>query len=235
MPRATADRPGHLPPRAPAAVVRRPPAWALASSALAPVGMIGGWTLAAALQPASFDPARDTISALATSAATSGWVMTAGLALTGVCHLVTAAGLRAAAPAGRGLLALGGAATLAVAALPVDAVPGGHGVAAGVAFVALSVWPAASPPTGGRTGAHGVLGRRCSVAASAGLVALLVWFVLELQGTGPAGGAQTGLTERLLAGAQSLWPLAVVVALRRRRPPRTAPGPTARRVTPWSA
>jgi hypothetical membrane protein len=172
--------------------------------------MIGGWTLAAAVQVAPFDPVRDTISALATSAATSGWIMTAGLALTGACHLVTAAGLRGAAPLGRALLALGGVGTLAVAALPVDAVPGGHGLAAGVAFVALAVWPAAAT----RAGVRGPLRRRWSTAASVGLVGLLVTFVLELQAVGPADGALTGLTERLLAGAQSLWPLVVVAVLR---------------------
>ncbi len=192
------------------AVAARPPVWALVSSALAPVGMIGGWTLAAAVQAEPFDPARDTISALATSAATSGWIMTTGLALTGACHLATAAGLRAAAPLGRALLALGGLGTLAVAALPVDAVPGGHGLAAGVAFVALAVWPAAAT----RARAPGPLRRRWSTTASAGLVALLAWFVSELQGVGPADGALTGLTERVLAGAQSVWPLVVVTALR---------------------
>lgn len=188
----------------------RPPVWALVSSALAPVGMIGGWTVAAARQPASFDATRDTISALATGAATSGWIMTAGLALTGACHLVTAAGLRPAAPHGRALLALGGAGTLAVAALPADVAPPGHGLAAGVAFVALALWPAAAARPGGR----GPLRRRWSAVASAGLVGLLGGFVLELQGVGPAGGALTGLTERALAGAQSLWPLVVVVTLR---------------------
>jgi len=39
------------------------------------------------------------------------------------------------------------------------------------------------------------------------LVALLVWFGAELR-----GGGQVGLAERVLAGAESLWPLVVVLA-----------------------
>lgn len=248
--RVTRDRTGAAPRSAAGARAPvQPPTWALVSATIAPVAMIGGWTVAAARQAAAFDPVRDTISALATSAATAGWIMTAGLAVTGVCHVITAAGLRAAAPGGRVLLAVGGVATAAVAALPVDVAPGAHGAAAGVAFVALSVWPAAA----GRPGARGVLRRRRGTAATTGLVALLVWFVLELQGAPPASGALTGLAERALAGAQSLWPLVVVAALRRspggkRSEPgrvvrgRPAADPAADRaagtgdaVTPWSA
>jgi len=66
-----------------------------------PVLMIGGWTVAAALQPGSFDQVTGTISALAGYAATDRWVMTLALAGVGICHVVTALALRpAAAPAG---------------------------------------------------------------------------------------------------------------------------------------
>ena len=51
------------------------------------------------------------------------------------------------------------------------------------------------------------------------LLALVGVFVAELQQVTPDDGALTGLTERLVAGAQSLWPLVVTVALRRRRRP----------------
>jgi hypothetical protein len=43
------------------------------------------------------------------------------------------------------------------------------------------------------------------------LLGLLVWFGAELID----GGRQVGLAERVLAGAQALWPLAVVLACRR--------------------
>ena len=194
----------------PGARERAVPGWAVASAALAPVAMIGGWSVAAAVQPDGFDSVRDTISALATQAVTAPVVMTVGLAVTGACHVVTAAGLRPAARAGRVLLALGGVGTAAVAALPVDVQGRAHGIAAGVAFVALAVWPAASP----RPRAVGLLTARRARAATAGLLAVLVWFVLELQGLLPGDGSLTGLSERVLAGAQSLWPLAVVLSLR---------------------
>ena len=186
--------------------MRTVPGWALASAIAAPVAMIGGWTLAATRQP-SFDPTTETISALAATTATDAWIMTAGLALTGVAHLVTAAGLRPVPTAGRVLLALGGVATVAVAALPSNVAPHAHGVAATVGFGALALWPAFSVRR-----EPGILRPAVSGTASAALVALLAVFAAELA----RGGDAIGLTERALAGAQSLWPLAVVVALRGR-------------------
>ena len=53
-----------------------------------------------------------------------------------------------------------------------------------------------------------------SAGATGVLLGLLVWFGAELIG----GGRQVGLAERVLAGAQALWPLAVVLACRRRQP-----------------
>jgi hypothetical protein len=41
------------------------PGWAVASAALSPVVMIGGWLAAEALQPSSYSPVRSTISGLA--------------------------------------------------------------------------------------------------------------------------------------------------------------------------
>lgn len=191
------------------------------SSAVAPVAMVGGWTLAAALQP-DFDAVSGTISALAAAPATAPAVMTAGLGLTGLCHVVTAFGLRPVPRAGRLLLALGGVGTAAVAALPVTTWSQSHGAAAGVAFVALSVWPAAA----WRRDGDGALGRRTAAVAAGVLTTTLGWFLLELQHATPADGALTGLAERVLAGAQSVWPLAAVLALRRtsRRQLESAPG-----------
>jgi hypothetical protein len=53
-------------------VVRIVPWWGVVSAAAAPVLLVGGWTLAAGLQPGSFDPVADTISALAAVGATAG-------------------------------------------------------------------------------------------------------------------------------------------------------------------
>jgi len=181
------------------------PGWALASALAAPVAMIGGWTVAASRQP-SFDAVRETISDLAATSAHQPWIMTAGLAATGAAHLVTAAGLRPVPTSGRLLHGLGGAATLAVALLPVDAHPRAHGIAAAVGFGALALWPAASARRGQRGILHPVVG----AAASAALVGMLAVFVVELRTDGPA----VGLSERVVAGAQALWPLAVVIGLR---------------------
>ena len=181
------------------------PSWALASALAAPVAMIGGWTLAASRQP-TFDPTTETISALAATTASDAWIMTAGLALTGVAHLVTASGLRPVPRPGWALLALGGAATLAVALLPSDVAPRAHGIAATIGFGALALWPALSTRSGG-----GVLRPAVSGTAAAAMVGLLAVFGTELARDGGA----VGLAERALAGTQSLWPLVVVVALRR--------------------
>ncbi|RHA43540.1 DUF998 domain-containing protein [Cellulomonas rhizosphaerae] len=189
-------------------VSRAVPRWAIGSAVAAPVAMIGGWTLAASRQT-GFDSVTDTISDLAATSATDPWIMTTGLAVTGIAHIVTAAGLREVPTPARVLHAIGGAATLAVAALPVDAQPRAHGIAASVGFGALALWPALA----WRRGAKGVLRPAVGIGASAVLVVLLGAFVVELQRDGDA----VGLTERVVAGAQALWPLAVATALARRR------------------
>lgn len=187
--------------------------WAVLSSAAAPVLLIGGWTLGATRQPAAFDSTVDTISALAAYGAANRWIMTVGLGGLGVCHVVTALGLRPAALPGRIVLAAGGVATVLVAAFPQP--EGGssaaHVAAAAVAFPALSVWPALASRRG-RPGVlrPGVLRPAVGVTVSAGLLGLLGWFFWELSGD----GALVGLTERLLAGSQALWPLVVVSTLR---------------------
>ena len=168
--------------------------WTLASASLAPVALIGGWTVAAARQPPSYDAVRDTISALAEHGAPDRWIMTAGLAVLGICHLATASGLSEAAPAGRMLLAVGGAATVVVAMAPQPSP--GHVPAAAVGFVALAVWPVAAR----------VPGPRSALCATAVLLAVLVWLTAELR-----GGELLGVSERFLAGAQALWPLLVAL------------------------
>ena len=174
--------------------------WVLVSAAAAPVALIGGWTLAQTRQSAGFDPVTDTISALAARGADDRWIMTVGLFVLGVCHLVTAAGLTEAAPAGRILLALGGAATVVVAASPQPAAA--HIPAAAVSFGALALWPAFS----------GLPDRRTGIVATAVMLVLLGWLGAELR-----DGDQLGLSERLLAGFQALWPLLVALVIVRSR------------------
>lgn len=193
--------------------MRTVPWWAALSSSAAPTVLIGGWTVAAARQPDGFSSVRDTISALAAHGATDRWIMTAALAGLGACHAVTALGLRQAAVPGRIVLGIGGLATTAVAAFPQP--DGGsspaHVGAAAIGFATLALWPALAwrrdrpMPFG--------LSLPVALGASGVLIGLLGWFASELYGDGDA----IGLSERMVAGAQALWPLAVVISARRLR------------------
>lgn len=185
---------------------------ALVSAALAPVALIGGWTLAATRQPEAYDATRDTISALAAVGADDRWVMTTGFVVLGGCHVVTALSLTEAHRLGRLVLGTGGVAVLGIAVVAEPSAA--HVPVATASFVALSLWP----------GLSGLPTRRGGWAATAVLCVLLGWFALEL------GGPRSGLAERVVAGAQVLWPLAVVLTLRARgRTARGSARPTARR------
>jgi hypothetical membrane protein len=192
-------------------VPARVPGWALASSAAAPVLLIGGWTWAASRQVGGFDPVTETISALAARGADDRWLMTAALAGLGVCHVVTALGLRSARLPGRVVLAGGGVATGLVAAFPLPLTHGSvaHTAAATVSFLALASWPALSYRRS--TGTPWALRRLPAVGATSVLLGLDLWFAFAL------GGERSGLAERFAAGSQALWPLAVVVCSRRSR------------------
>ena len=195
--------------------MRGVPWWGVVSSAVAPVLLAGGWTVAAGLQPRSFNPVAGTISSLAAQGATGRQVMTLALAGVGACHVLTGLALRPAALAGRLILMAGGAATVLVAANPEPAGGGGslpHTFWAAIGFIALAAWPLAARKRGPSVPA----GLRPAVSASAAgvLPGLLAWFGAELI----TGGRQVGLAERVLAGAQAAWPLAVVLACRRSQP-----------------
>nr|GID83611.1 hypothetical protein Ade03nite_25350 [Actinoplanes derwentensis] len=191
------------------------PWWAVLSSTVAPVLLIGGWTLAARRQPIGFDSTVDTISALAARGATDRWLMTAALIGVGVCHVVTALGLSQPARAGRIVLGLGGVATALVAVfpLPIAGPAPEHAVVAGLAFAALAVWPAFAWRRHSRSPAGlypAVLRPVVAFAAAVVLLGLVGWFTTTLTGVGP-----TGLAERVAAGAQACWPLVVVLSCRR--------------------
>jgi hypothetical protein len=208
--------------------MRSVPGWGVLTSAAAPVLLIGGWTLAARLQPGDFDSIKDTISDLAADDAAHRSVMTYALVGLGAAHVGTALALRPAAPAARWLMATGGVATVLVAANPLPAGGGPapeHAIAAGVAFVALGAWPAISwrRRRAGQSGTEAPgaasvpeqvpLPFRPMVALGAGgvLLAGLGWFFAELV----RDGDRVGLSERVAAGAQALWPLAAVLLARR--------------------
>jgi len=199
--------------------MRRVPWWGVLSSVAAPVLLIGGWTFAAAIQPVAFDAEVRTISDLAALTTPDRWVMTTALVGVGLSHIATACALAPAAVAGRLVLGLGGLTTLAVAAFPLPARGGSssaHAAAAAVAFISLAVWPAFAwvHKRHPEQIVAGVLQPRVSAAATFGLLLALGWFFAELL----AGGEQVGLAERVAAGTQALWPLVVVLSLRRTQP-----------------
>jgi len=177
------------------------------SSAAAPVLLVAGWTVAARLQPGSYDAVGGTVSALAAPGAADRWVMTLVFATVGACEVMTGLALRVAASAGRLILMAGGVAGLLVAANPQHA--GGslaHALWAMVGFTALVAWPGGA----WRRGPSVPWGLRpaVSISAIAILLGLLAWFGAELI----AGAGQVGLAERVLGAAQASWPLAVVLS-----------------------
>ncbi|MEU8763272.1 DUF998 domain-containing protein [Streptomyces sp. NPDC048659] len=187
--------------------MRRVPRWALISSGCAPVLLIGGWTVAGFLEGPGYDPVTQTISVLAAYGAPGAWVMTGALLGLGVCHLLTAWGLRAAAPAGRVALAAGGAASLVVALVPAPSSGGSlrHGTFVALGFAFLSLWPLLATERAGPApwGLRPVpaVGVTVLMALGAG------WFLVDMGRDGAAGVA-----ERLVTCVQSVWPLVVVVS-----------------------
>jgi uncharacterized protein DUF998 len=174
--------------------------WTIYSAAIAPVVLIGGWTLAGARQERPYNPWRQTISALAAHGATDRAIMTTGLFALGLCHLATAAGLVEAGLRARITLAVGGALTIAVAALPQP--DGGHVPLATAAFVALALWPAfCTGPL------RAVAGR-----ATAVLIVEVIWLAAATADT----SLLLGLAERVAAGSQALCPLIFALLIRSR-------------------
>ncbi|MFD6281926.1 DUF998 domain-containing protein [Streptomyces sp. NPDC060209] len=206
--------------------------WVLFSSVCAPVLLVGGWAVSAELQGPGYDPASTTISILAADGAAGYWVMTSALLALGACHVVTASGLRPAAPFGRVALAGGGLTAMLLALFPAPSSGGSfaHSVVVAVGFSLLAVWPvlavrraASGPriasareadawprptvPSSGRTTAPWALRPAPSVTAAALMWIGGAWFLLALYLLDTAGAA-----ERVLTFAQSFWPLVVVVS-----------------------
>jgi len=188
--------------------------WGVVSAAAAPVLLIGGWTVAAGLQPGSFNAVVGTISALAARGATDRWVMT--LALAGNGHLLRpdrpgaeASRLaRTTHPDGR---RRGHCASRGEPPARRGGSSPAHTFWAAAGFIALAVWPLAAGRRDSR--APAALRPAGSAWAAGVLAGLLLWFGAELI----TAGRQVGLAERVLAGAQAAWPLILVLACRRQR------------------
>ncbi|HEY9483941.1 MAG TPA: DUF998 domain-containing protein [Micromonosporaceae bacterium] len=190
----------------------RAPWWVVSAAALAPVLLIGGWTVAATFQPPTYLWTRDTISALARIGAPDRWFMTTAFAGLGVCYVLIAFGLRAAAPAGRMVLLIGGGTTIRVSALPLPPIgtSQAHGLVALVGFLAMALWPLAAARWSGATETTPWAFRLpVAIAATAALLLINGWFGLTL-----LPHEMVGVSERASAAAEALWPLAVVLSTR---------------------
>jgi hypothetical membrane protein len=194
--------------------------WAIISAALAPILLTGGYLVAGAIQPASYDPVRTTISVMAGQAGTDRWIMTGGIFLTGGCYLVTAAGLTGVRASARALLLVAGLAGIGIAASPEPArgTTPQHLAWSTLGAVTIAVWPAFAAR---RASPRPLILSLCgSAAVTAVFAALLGWLFIETR-----DGSVLGLAERLTSSIQTCWPFTVAVTLRRTRRPR--PGPAA--------
>jgi hypothetical membrane protein len=194
--------------------MRGVPWWGLVSSAVTPVLLIGGWTIAAGLQPQPFDPIRQSVSTLAGLGAADRWVMTVAFILVAAGYITTAVALRPAAPPGRLVLIAAGLAGVLVAASPEPAAGSfslAHALWSALGFAFLAAWPLASRQQGPMV--PWGLRPTAAIGATAMITVLLAWFLVELA----THGGQIGLAERALGCAQALWPLLVVLSCRRTR------------------
>ena len=192
--------------------MRGVPWWGVVSSAAAPVLMVAGWTVAAGLQPRSFDPVAEPVSALAALGAADRWVMSLTFVVVGACVFMTGLALRPAGTPGRMILMAGAVAGMLVAANPEHSgtsYPVPHMICAAAGCAGVVAWPAGA----WRRGAAVPWGLRPAVSAGAVavLVALVAWFGVELV----TGGGLAGLAERIFGAALAVWPLAVVASCRR--------------------
>jgi hypothetical membrane protein len=187
---------------------RTVPAWAIISAGLTPILLTGGWLVAGTLQPASYNPVRDTVSVMAGHGGTDRWVMTGALLLVGGCHLVTAAGLGAIRLSARVLLILAGLSSIGIALSPEPVVGSTPQHLAWTSFgaVIITVWPAFAARAGSPRPL--ILSRHGSAMVTAVFLGLLCWLVIETQ-----GGSALGVAERLTSSVQTAWPFVVAVVL----------------------
>ena len=186
------------------------PWWAVVAAGAAPVLLVVGFSLAGALQPASYNPVHDTISSLAAQGAADPWVMTTALVGVGICYLITALGLRPARQGGRVALASGGAATLSIAVLrqPLHGYSLWHAFAVVAASTTMCTWPVLAAYRRHRAP---LLRLPPNITAAATSLSLTVWFAFEQH------RAELGVAERCAAVAAALWLFPVVITTRRAR------------------
>jgi Protein of unknown function (DUF998) len=208
--------------RVPAADLRRPgPSRAtVAIAALIPATLVTGWIAADAVQPARYSPVRQTVSVSAGYAGTHRWIMTAALAVVGLCYLVLAvtASLAALGSYARLGLVVAGAAALGVAAnpVPMHGTAVQHNVWTAIGAITITGWPLLVIR---RRGCAVIWPQRLTAAivVTAGFAVLSAWLAAEA-----LSGTAVGLAERVSSSVQGAWPAVVVASLRPAALSRTA-------------
>jgi hypothetical protein len=135
--------------------------------------------------------------------------MTSALYAVGLGNVLTAAALVGLRNCSRVFLAAGGLAGIGVAVFPQPHAGSSalHIGCAAVSILILAIWPVTVRTREPATSV--LLGKRFLAAATGSLVALDIWLFAAGQGIG-----QLGVAERVATGAENMWPLAVVLALR---------------------
>lgn len=196
--------------RCPAGPDRPIPAWVLVTAGLAPVLVIGGPLAAGVVQPSSYSPLRDTVSALAGQSGAQAWIVTSALFVVGGSYLATAMGLTGLRWPARILLAVAGLSSIGIAASPEPAAGSTpqHLAWTALGAATITVWPAFTARRG--PGQPLILTARGAAVVTAVFLALLGWLLLEAR-----DGTLLGLSERVMSAVQTSWPFIVALAMRR--------------------
>lgn len=183
----------------------------LVGAIAAPTISILGQLIALMTWP-EYDPVKQTISELAAGDAPTQFWVELIFCGTGVGFLLTSVFTPAIAWGGRALLFIGGLAFFGVALYPLETMAAyssaGHRISAMVGFISLAAWPLLGMRRDKKFPA--VLRPWGSIAATALMAICCFWF-LAVWSTPELG--YVGVTERLAAGVEALWPLVVVTYL----------------------
>ncbi|HEY2791730.1 MAG TPA: DUF998 domain-containing protein [Micromonosporaceae bacterium] len=179
------------------------------SAGLAPIVMTTGWLIAAAVQPVTYSPMRETISALAGHGGRDRWIVTGALVVVGVAYIANGFGLSALARPARVGLVISGVAAIGIASCPepVTGTTGQHLACVSVGAASIAIWPLLTVQ---RSPACALTSASCAVPVGVVFLVMLGWLVVQAH----SGGTMLGLVERLDSSLQMMWPFAVAVGLR---------------------
>jgi hypothetical membrane protein len=192
----------------PVSVSRPVPRWVVVTALLTPVLLVTGWLVGGALQPASYSPMQETVSALAGQTGTYPWIMTGALFLVGATQIATGAGLSGVRLPARILLLVTGLSTIGVAASP-EAAAGPtllHLAFAVGCVLTTAIWPIF---VARHVAPSWIVSRQGCAAATLIYAVLCGWLLFAT-----FGGGNLGLAERLTSAALGVFPLIVALTLR---------------------